>query len=152
MKTIGADNPLMPILMQGVIEGSSLPNKQQLLQMLAQSQQPNPEQQQQQMIAMQVQLETAKAQIADLSANAAKKQAETQQIMVETQLMPEESKARLVAALSTNIKQGDADDKEFERRAKIAELMMKEKEINLKEKDLLQNLEIVNKQMQTKGD
>lgn len=148
MKTIGADNPLMPILMQGVIEGSSLPNKQQLLQMLAQAQQPNPQQQQQQMIAMQVQLETAKAQIADLSANAAKKQAETQQIMVETQLMPEESKARLVAALSTNIKQGDADDKEFERRAKIAELMMKEKEIDLKEQDLAQNLEIVNKQMQ----
>jgi hypothetical protein len=152
MKTIGADNPLMPILMQGVIEGSSLPNKQQLLQMLAQAQQPNPEQQQQQMIAMQVQLETAKAQIADLSANAAKKQAETQQIMVETQLMPEESKARLVAALSTNIKQGDADDKEFERRAKIAELMMKEKEIDLKEKDLAQNLEIVNKQMQNTGE
>jgi hypothetical protein len=152
MKTIGADNPLMPILMQGVIEGSSLPNKQQLLQMLSQSQQPNPEQQQQQMIAMQVQLETAKAQIADLSANAAKKQAETQQIMVETQLMPEESKARLVAALSTNIKQGDADDKEFERRAKIAELMMKEKEIDLKEQDLAQNLEIVNKQMQNTGE
>ena len=152
MKTIGADNPLMPILMQGVIEGSSLPNKQQLLKMLAQAQQPNPEQQQQQMIAMQVQLETAKATIADLSANAAKKQAETQQIMVETQLMPEESKARLVAALSTNIKQGDADDKEFERRAKIAELMMKEKEIDLKEKDLAQNLEIVNKQMQNTGE
>ena len=148
MKTIGADNPLMPILMQGVIEGSSLPNKQQLLQMLAQSQEPNPQQQQQEMLAMQVQLETAKAQIADLSANAAKKQAETQQIMVETQLMPEESKARLVAALSTNIKQGDADDKEFARRAKIAELSLKEKEINLKEKDMAQNLEIVTKQME----
>jgi len=148
MKTIGADNPLMPILMQGVIEGSSLPNKQQLLQMLAQSQKPDPQQQQQQMLSMQVQLETAKAQIADLSANAAKKQAETQQIMVETQLMPEESKARLVAALSTNIKQGDADDKEFARRAKIAELSLKEKEINLKEKDMAQNLEIVTKQME----
>ena len=152
MKTIGADNPLMPILMQGVIEGSSLPNKQQLLQMLAQSQQPNPEQKQQQMLSMQVQLETAKAQIADLSANAAKKQAETQQIMVETQLMPNESKARLVAALSNNIKEGDADDKEFARRAKVAELMMKEKEIDLKEKDLAQNLEIVNKQMKNSLD
>jgi len=116
--------------------------------MLAQSQEPNPQQQQQEMLAMQVQLETAKAQIADLSANAAKKQAETQQIMVETQLMPEESKARLVAALSTNIKQGDADDKEFARRAKIAELSLKEKEINLKEKDMAQNLEIVTKQME----
>jgi len=72
--------------------------------------------------------------------------------MVETQLMPNESKARLVAALSNNIKEGDADDKEFARRAKVAELMMKEKEIDLKEKDLAQNLEIVNKQMQNSLD
>lgn len=152
MKTIGADNPLMPILMQGVIEGSSLPNKQQLLQQLAQSQQPSPEQQQQQQLAMQVQLETAKAQIADLNSSAGKKQAEAQQIMVETELLPQVTQAKLVTALSTNIKQGEGDDKEFERRAKIAELMFKERDLDLKEKDMNQNLQIVAAQMQNKLD
>ena len=148
LKTLGADNPLTPILLQGVIEGSTLPNKQVLLQQLAQSQQPNPEQQQVQQLQLQVQVETAKATIADLQATIAKKQAETQQIMVETQLMPSEVQARLAVALSNNLKEGNQDDKEFERRAKIADLMLKEKAIDLKEQDLAQNMEIVNKQMQ----
>jgi hypothetical protein len=152
LKTLGPDSPMTPLLMAGVIENSSLPNKQQILQQMAQANQPNPQQQQQQQLALQIQLETAKATISDLQATANKKQAETQQIMVETQLMPDESKAKLVAALSNNIKEGEGDDKEFARRAKIAELMMKEKEIDLKEKDLAQNMEIVNKQMQNSLD
>jgi hypothetical protein len=148
MKTIGADNPLMPILMQGVIEGSSLPNKQQLLEQLAASQQPNPEQQQQEQIALQIQLETAKATIAGLQAEVGKTQAETQQIMVDTQLAPQMAEAKLVAALSTNIKKGEGDDIEFERRAKIAELMLKEKDLDIKEQDMRQNTAIVAAQMQ----
>jgi hypothetical protein len=148
LKTLGADNPLTPILLQGVVENSALPNKQVMLQQLAQSSQPNPEQQQIQQLQLQAQIETAKAQIAQLQADVMKTQAETQQIVVETQLYPDEIKAKLAAALSNNLKDGDADDKEFERRAKIAELMLKEKSIDLKEKDIAQNLEIVNKQMQ----
>lgn len=148
LKTLGADNPLTPILLQGVLENSALPNKQMLLQMLSQSQQPNPEQQQVEQMQMQVQLATAEATIAGLQADVAKTQAETQQIMVETQLKPSEVQAKLAAALSNNLKEGNQDDKEFERRAKVADLMLKEKAIDLKEKDLAQNLEIVNKQMQ----
>lgn len=148
MKTIGADNPLMPILMQGVIEGSSLPNKQLLLEQLAASQQPNPEKQQQEQMALQIQLETAKATIAGLQAEAGKTQAETQQIMIDTELAPQIAQAKLVTALSTNIKKGEGDDVEFERRAKIAELMMKERDLDLKERNMDQDLLIVSKQMQ----
>jgi hypothetical protein len=148
MKTIGADNPLMPILMQGVIEGSALPNKQQLLEQLAASQQPNPQQQQQEQMALQIQLETAKATIAGLQAEAGKTQAETQQIVVDTQLAPQVAQAKLVTALSTNIKKGEGDDIEFERRAKIAELMIKERDLDLKERNMDQDLLIVSKQMQ----
>lgn len=152
MKTIGADNPLMPILMQGVIEGSSLPNKQLLLQQLAQAQQPDPQAQERQQLALQVELETAKAQIADLTSSANKKTAEAQQILVETELLPQLTQAKLVTALSTNIKEGEGDDKEFERRAKLAELMFKERALDLKEKDMDQNLAIVAAQMQNKLD
>jgi hypothetical protein len=152
MKTIGADNPLMPILMQGVIEGSALPNKQQLLQQLAAAQQPNPEQQQKEQMALQIQLETAKATIAGLQAEAGKTQAETQQIMVDTQLAPQVAQAKLVTALSTNIKKGEGDDVEFERRSKIAELMFKERDLDLKERNMDQDLLIVSKQMQNSLD
>jgi hypothetical protein len=53
--------------------------------------------------------------------------------VVETQLLPEELKAKVISSLSTNI-EGENADKEFEKRAKIAELMLKEKDINNKGK------------------
>ena len=151
LKTLGADNPLTPVLLQGVIENSSLPNKQAMLQQIAQSNQPDPQQQQLQQMQLQLQMKDAELSLANKQADVMKKQAETQQISVETQLYPEEIKAKLAAALSNNLEAGTNDDKEFERRAKIAELMLKEKDIDLKEKDLKQNAEIVKLQMKSKG-
>jgi hypothetical protein len=151
MKTLGPDSPILPILMQGVISNSSLPNKVSLIAQVTQSMQPNPEAQQMQQMEMQLQAGLITAQTNDLNTKAAKQQAEAQQTIVETQLEPDVVKAKLVAALSTNIKDGNSDDKEFERRAKIAELMLKEKDISLKEKDLTQNAEIVKLQMGQKG-
>jgi len=148
MKTLGPDSPLLPILMQGVLETSNLANKTQLLQQLAQAQQPDPQQQQIQMQQMQLQMGLIAAQTADLNTKAGKQQAEAQQIAVETQLEPEVVKAKLVAALSTNLKEGEEDDKEFERRVKVSELLLKEKELDLKEKDRQQNLDIVKMQME----
>lgn len=147
MKTLGPDSPLVPILMQGVLETSNLTNKTQLLKQLAQSQQPDPQQQQMQQQQVQLNMGLLAAQTADLNTKAGKQQAEAQQIMVETQLEPEVVKAKLVAALSTNLKEGEGDDKEFERRVKIADLLLKEKTLNLKAEDSAQNREIVKMQM-----
>lgn len=147
MKTLGPDSPLLPILMQGVLETSNLANKTQLLQQLAQSQQPDPQAQQMQMQQAQLQMGLVAAQTADLNTKAGKQQAEAQQIAVETQLEPEVVKAKLVAALSTNLDVGQGDDREFERRVKVADLLLKEKTLNLKAVDSVENREIVKMQM-----
>jgi hypothetical protein len=149
MKTLGPDSPIMPILMQGVINNSSLPNKTALLEQLAQASQPNPEAQQLQQAQTQMQMGLIQAQIADLNTKAQKQQAEAQQVMVETQLAPEESKTKRVAALSTNLSNQNPND-DFEKRAKVAELMLKEKAIDLKEQDSARNSEIVKMQMVNK--
>jgi hypothetical protein len=96
---------------------------------------------------MQLQAGLVQAQTADLTTKAQKQQAEAQKTTVETQLLPEEIKAKQIAALSTNLQAGTADDKEFERRAKVADLLLKEKNIDLKEQDMAQNAEIVKMQM-----
>lgn len=150
MKTLGPDSPIVPILMQGVINNSSLPNKTALLEQLTASMQPNPEAQQAQQQAQQMQMGLIQAQIADLSSKAQKQQAEAQQVMVETQLAPEESKTKRVAALSTNLSNQNGTD-DFEKRAKVADLMLKEKAINLKEQDSARNADIVKLQMQNKS-
>jgi hypothetical protein len=63
---------------------------------------------------------------------------------VEAQLEPDVVKAKLAAALSNNLKEGTEDDVEFQRRAKMAELMLKEKEIDT-------NVEITRMQMEAKN-
>ena len=146
MKTIGADNPLMPILMQGVIEGSSLPNKQQLLKMLAQSQQPNPEQQQIQQIQMQLQMQQAQLAMQKTASEVEVNKSVATKNIVDAQSKPEEVRAKIISAASTNLPNND--DKlaaEFDRRVKIAELM-------LKEADLDNNAKIVERQMAGKID
>jgi hypothetical protein len=150
MKTLGPDSPLVPILMQGVLETSNLANKTVLLKQLAASQQPNPEQQQMQQKTQELQMGLVQAQTAELNSKAGKQAAEAQQATVEAQYHPQEVQAKLAAALSTNLKDGEADDKEFLRRAKVAELLLKERDISLKEEDSVQNREIVKMQMKAK--
>lgn len=147
LKTLGADTPITPILLMGVIENSSLPNKNLLIQQMTQAMQPDPQQQQVAQMAQVVQLKTAEAQIADLTASAQEKQARAQKTMVEAQLAPEETKAKIVSALSTNLSE-TPDDKAFKQRVEIANLMLKEENIKVKKQDLAQNKEIVNLQMQ----
>jgi hypothetical protein len=61
--------------------------------------------------------------------------------MVEAQLAPEETKAKVLSAVSKNLpQQDDSASIEFDRRVKIAELM-------LKEADLENNSKIVEMQM-----
>ena len=148
MKTLGPDSPLVPILMRGVIETSSLANRKQLITMLEQQMQPNPEQQKLQQMQQQLQFGLVQSQINDFNSQAQKQTAEAQKVSIEAQFIPQEVQAKLAAALSTNLDQGTADDKEFERRAKVAELLIKEKNVDLKMKDMEQNKEIVMMQMQ----
>ena len=107
--------------MQSVVKNSSLSNREEMLAQLTKASQPNPQQQQMQQQSVQMEMMTKQADIA-------KKQAETEQIKVETQLKPSEVQAKVVAALSNNLNE-DAEGADFARRARIAELMLKEADI-----------------------
>ena len=52
--------------------------------------------------------------------------------MTEASLAQFDAETDRIKALSTNLKEGDGDDKEFERRARVAELILKEQAINMK--------------------
>ena len=125
IQTLGANSPLTPILMQSVVKNSSLSNREEMLAQLAKASQPNPQQQQMQQQAVQMEMMTKQADIA-------KTQAETEKIKVETQLKPSEVQAKVVAALSNNLNE-DAEGADFERRAKIADLMLRERDIQSNE-------------------
>jgi len=66
---------------------------------------------------------------------AERNRAEAAQTMVETQLMPAEVQAKTLAATTQNLPNSDEQaQKEFDRRVKVAELMLKEADIKNKSK------------------
>jgi hypothetical protein len=138
LQTLGPDSPVLPLVLKGIIKGSSLSNKEELAAALDQMSQPNPEAQAMQQAQMQAQIQLVQAQINELNSRAAESQADAQEAMakaqktmVEAQLMPEELRAKVIQSVSTNL--DGSNQGEFERRAKVAELILKEREIQTKE-------------------
>ena len=144
LQTVGQDSPMYPMLISAVVDNMGLSNREELLAQLKQAAEPNPQQQQMQQQQVEMQMAQLQAQVQVLQAQAQKYAAEAQQTQVETQLEPQVVQAKLAAALSTNLDSGQADDRAFAQRAKIAELM-------LKEKDIVSNERIAMAQMSNKN-
>ncbi len=80
-------------------------------------------------------LQAAQAQIAVNTTQAEQNRAEATKLSVEAQLMPQEVQAKMSASLTKNLpNQDDLASKEFDKRVKIAELMLKEADIKNKSK------------------
>ena len=134
LQTLGQDSPMYPMLVTAVIDNMGLSNREEIITQMQQAAQPNPQEQQMQQQQMQMQMELAQAQLQLVQAQGMEAQARAQKYMVEAQLEPEVVKAKMAAAISTNLQAGNADDAEFQKRAKIADLMLKEKDINSNER------------------
>ena len=134
LQTLGQDSPMYPMLVSAVIDNMGLSNREELMAQMQQASQPNPEAQKAQQAQMELQMQTAQAQLELLKSQAMEAQARAQKYAVEAQLEPEVVKAKMAAALSTNLQAGNADDAEFQKRAKIADLMLKEADIKSNER------------------
>ena len=132
LQTMQQDSPAYSILMQSIIENMNLNNREQLIAAMQQAAQPNPQAQQMAMQAQQVQLALQQSQTAALNAQAQESQARAGKLAVEAQLAPEEVEIEKIEAVTRNLKEGDQDDKEFERRLKVANTLLKEKELEMK--------------------
>jgi len=148
LQTLGPDSPVLPLVLRGIIKGSSLSNKEELIEQLAQMSQPDPaaqeaqaQQQQMQMALIQAQITKMEAEAQEAQARAVEAQAKAQKAVMETQMMPEEMRMKMITAASTNLREETTDD--FERRLKVATVALKDREITSKEN-------IVERQMQVK--
>ena len=135
LQTLGPDTPVLPLIMKGIVANSSLSNRAELMTALDQMSKPNPEAQQAQMMQQQLALQAAQAQIAVQTTQAEQNRAEATKTMLEAQLLPEQVKVELMSATTKNLpNQDDLASKEFDKRVKIAELMLKEADIKNKSK------------------
>ena len=131
LQTLGPNTPVLPVILKGIMANSSLSNRYELIQMLEKMATPDPQAQQMQQMQQQLALQAAQAQIAVNTTQAEQNRAEANKLMVEAQLKPRELEAKVVSSLTNNLPN---EANEFEKRAKIAELMLKEADINNKSK------------------
>jgi hypothetical protein len=130
LQTMKQDSPLYPVLIQSIIDNMNLSNREELIAAMQQAGQPDPQAQQMAQMAQQAQLQFQQAQTAALQGQAAESQARATKYAVDSQLAPQELEIDKIEAITRNLKEGDADDKEFERRLKIAEVALKERNLN----------------------
>jgi len=141
LQTLGPNTPVLPIILKGIMANSSLSNRFELIEMLDKMATADPQAQQAAQMQQQLAMQLAQAQIAVQTTQAEQNKAEAQKLLTEAQLMPIELQAKSMAANTKNLPTDDAlASKEFDKRVKIAELMLKEADIQNKAK-------IVEKQM-----
>jgi hypothetical protein len=141
LQTLGPNTPVLPIILKGIMANSSLSNRYELIGMLDKMSQADPQAQQAQQMQQQLAMQLAQAQIAVQTTQAEQNKAEAQKLLTEAQLMPIELQAKSMAANTKNLPTDDAlASREFDKRVKVAELMLKEADIQNKAK-------IVEKQM-----
>jgi hypothetical protein len=133
LQTLGPNTPVLPLILKGILNNSSLSNRYELISALDQMSQPDPQAQQLAMAQQQLALQAAQAQIAVQTTQAEQNRAEAQKLLTEAQLMPQEVQAKVITATTKNLPQGQ-EASEFDKRVKIAELMLKEADIKNKTK------------------
>jgi hypothetical protein len=133
LQTMEKDSPLYNTLIQSIIDNMNLSNREELLAAMQKATQPNPEAQQAAQAAQQAQMQFQQSQTAALSAQAQESAARASKLSAEAQAVPMELEIDRISAVTRNLREGDQDDKEFERRMRVAETLLKERQIKGKE-------------------
>jgi hypothetical protein len=134
LQTMSPETPMYSQLIMSIIDNMNLSNREQLMQALEQANQPDPQAQEAALATQQSQLAFQASQTAALNGQALEAQARAAKLATEADIIPEELEIDKLKAITTNIKEGNQDDKEFEKRLKLADKLLKEREVAIKER------------------
>ena len=132
LQTMSPDSPLYPALVQSIVENMNLSNREELIATLQQAAQPNPEADEMRRQSEQAALAFQQAQTDAINAQGEESISRANKYNRETELMPLELELKKMDIATDSLQAGEADDKEFERRLKVADRALKEKELQLK--------------------
>jgi len=136
LQTMSQDSPTYSILIQSIIENMQLQNREQLIQVIQESSQPDPQAQQMAQVTAQTDLEFKQSQTAALNGQATESAERAAKLAAETQAIPTELENERLKAIATTMRAEGDLDKDFERRAKVAETLIQEKKLGLEEAKL----------------
>jgi uncharacterized membrane protein len=135
LQTMPQTSPAYGALIEAAIDSMNLSNREELIKMLREAGQVSPEQQQAQQQAQQealkLQSDFQQSQTNALNGQAKESEARALKMLAEIKAIPVELETAQIRAVTSNLAVGTADDKEFERRLKVADRVMSEKKVNL---------------------
>ena len=134
LQTMGKDTPYYPIMLKSIVDNMNVSNREELIGLIDQAAQPNPEAQKSQQEAQAADMEFKASQTAALNMQAKESEMRAHKLHEEAMAVPKETEIARIKAVTTNLQAGDKDDKEFEKRMRISESMLKEREVQLKER------------------
>jgi hypothetical protein len=132
LQTMSPESPMYPMLIESIVDNMNLSNREQIIEGLRNVNQPKPEQEQLKQQIQEIQLGKEQAILQYTQAQTAEVMSRIEQNKVETQLLPIEAQTDRLAATLKGMGQ-DPTEAEFDRRTKIAELALKQREIETKE-------------------
>jgi hypothetical protein len=132
LQTMSPDSPMYPMLIESIVDNMNLSNREEVIQKLREANTPDPQMQALQQQQLEMEMAQKQSTIENIQAQTAEIMSRVEQNQVETQLLPQEAETKRLEAIARNLGESE-DDKEFNRRAKLAELVLKEREIASKE-------------------
>ena len=132
LQTMGKETPYYPIMLKSIVDNMNLSNREELIGLIDEAAQPNPEAAKAAQETQAAQLAFQASQTAALSSQAQESNARAQKLMIEAQAVPQEMEINRIKAITTNLRDGENDDREFERRLAVADRMLKDKEMTLR--------------------
>jgi len=136
LQTMGKDTPYYPIMLKSIVDNMNVSNREELIGLIDKAAEPNPEAQKAAQETQAAQMAFQASQTAALTAQAHESEMRAQKLMIEAQAIPAEMEIDRIKAITTNLRDGENDDREFERRLAVADRMLKDKEIDLKQMNL----------------
>ena len=129
LQVIPPDSPAHGAIVKGIIDHLNVSNREELIAAIEQGSQPDPAAQQAAQQQQQMQMAVTQGQIQLLNGQAAESQARANKYSVEAQLAPQE----VTLKYSDQNNDGAVDD-DFEKRIRLSELLLKERELESKER------------------
>ena len=129
LQVLGPDSPAHGPVITAIIDHLNVSNREDLIAAIEAGNQPNPQAQQEAAQAQQMQMAITQGQVQLLNAQAAESQSRANKYNVEAQLAPQE------VSLKYSDQNNDGQvDKDFEKRVRLSELLLKERELESKER------------------
>ena len=139
LQTTSDQSPMYSGIVTAIVDNMNLDNGEELKAELLKAAEPTEEQQQQAQQQAELQRRQGEAQIAVLEGQAAESNARANKYAVEADLEPRKVEIERIDAVA-DVRDG-VTERDFQRRLKIAETQLKERDLNIKEKHIDQQRE-----------